>query len=524
MSKRWREYTDWIALIGLAGVAASPLAYLIRRQWTPAILAVLGLGLFCLLLYVLLEPQKILRLLRGRQVRYGGNTLLMIAAFIGIVGLLNFLGTRYERRLDLTEFKTYSLSAQTIKIVDNLDKPLKLTGFYPQGDSSLAQVLPQVKSLLREYARHSSQVSYSFVDPDADPLTAQQYEIGPDKYGVLVIESSGKRQETFGTDEQSITSTILKAISPGQKAVYFLTGHGERAIDDSDRQGVSQAKDALEKDNYKVLTLNLSVTNTIPSDMAVLVVAAPQKPLQEVEWKTISEYLKNGGRLLLLAPPLVVEGQFSPIGLEDYLLQDWGVRLDNDVAIDAGSFFVQNNPTAVVIQYFAYTTITKDMRALQVYYPWARSLGQEQSLPQGVTIEALAQTTADSWGETNLQSEQLQYDAGQDLQGPLIIALSAEKSLPSVDKTIKSRLVVFGGADFAANTYLTAGAGNLDLFVNSINWLAEEESLISLRSKPFEMRILSLTAQQQILVIVGTMVGLPLLVLLAGVWVWWRRR
>jgi ABC-type uncharacterized transport system involved in gliding motility auxiliary subunit len=164
------------------------------------------------------------------------------------------------------------------------------------------------------------------------------------------------------------------------------------------------------------------------------------------------------------------------------------------------------------------------MRALQVYYPWARSLGQEQSLPQGVTIEALAQTTADSWGETNLQSEQLQYNAGQDLQGPLIIALSAEKSLPSLEKTSKSRLVVFGGADFAANTYLTAGAGNLDLFVNSINWLAEEESLISLRSKPFEMRILSLTAQQQILVIVGTMVGLPLLVLLAGVWVWWRRR
>ncbi len=520
MSKRWREYTDWIALIGLAGVLASLLAYLIRRQWTPAILAVLGLGIFCLLLYVLVEPRKMQRLLTGRQVRYGGNTLLMILAFIGIVGLLNFLGMRYERRLDLTEFKQYSLSEQTIKIVDNLDKPLKITGFYPQGDSRL----PEVQSLLREYARHSSQVSYSFVDPDADPLTAQQYEIGPDKYGVLVIESSGKRQETFGTDEQSITSTILKAISPGQKAVYFLTGHGERAIDDSDRQGVSQAKDALEKDNYKVLTLNLSVTNTIPSDMAVLVVAAPQKPLQEVEWKTISEYLKNGGRLLLLAPPLVVEGQFSPIGLEDYLLQDWGVRLDNDVVIDAGSFFVQNNPTAVVIQYFAYTTITKDMRALQVYYPWARSLGQVQDLPQGVTIEALAQTTGQSWGETNLQSDQLQYNADQDIQGPVAIALSAEKSLTSLDTTSKSRLVVFGGADFAANTYLTLGAGNLDLFVNSINWLAEEESLISLRSKPLEMRILNLTAQQQILVIVGTMVGLPLLVLLAGVWVWWRRR
>jgi len=520
MSKRWREYSDWIALVGVAGVIAAPLAYLIRRQWTPAILAVLGLGLFCLLLYVLLEPQKILNLLRGRQVRYGGNTLLMIAAFIGIVGLLNFLGSRYERRLDLTEFKQYSLSEQTVKILDNLDKPLKITGFYTHDNSSL----PQVKSLLREYARHSSQVSYSFVDPDADPLTAQQYQIGPEKYGVLVIESGGKRQETFGTDEQSITSTILKAVSAGQKTIYFLTGHGERAIDDFSNQGFSQAKDALEKDNYKVLTLNLSVTNTIPADMAVLVVAAPQKPLQEVELQTINEYLKKGGRLLLLAPPLIVEGKFGAIGLEDYLLLEWGVRLNNDVAVDTGSFFFVGNPTAIVIQRFAYTTITKDLRELQVYYPWARSLSQEQSLPQGVTIEALAQTTADSWGETNIQSGQLQYDDGQDIKGPLTIALSAEKSLPSLSTTSKSRLAVFGGADFASNTYLKAGAGNLDLFVNSVNWLAEEESLISLRSKPYEMRVLSLTTQQQLLIILGAVVGLPLLVLLAGVWVWWRRR
>jgi len=523
MSKRWREYSDWIALVGVAGVVAAPIAYLIRRQWTPAILAVLGLGLFCLLLYVLLEPQKILRLLRGRQVRYGGNTLVMIAAFIGIVGLLNFLGTRYERRLDLTEFKTYSLSAQTIKILDNLDQPLRITVFYPQSYGGQ----PELRSLLREYARHTSQLSYSFVDPDADPLTAQQYEIGPDKYGVLVVESAEKRQETFGTDEQSITSTILRAISPGQKTVYFLTGHGERASDDSASQGFSQARDALEKDNYKVLTLNLSVTNTIPSDMAVLVVAAPQKPLQEVELQTIGEYVKSGGRLLLLAPPLIVEGNFSPIGLENYLLQNWGVRLDNDVAIDAGSYFVQNNPTAVVIQLpgLKYTTITKDMRALQVYYPWARSLAQEQSLPQGVTIEALAQTTENSWGETNLSaSAQLQYNAGQDVQGPLTIALSAEKSISTLEKTTKSRLVVFGSADFAANSLLLQGAGNLDLFTNSINWLVEDESLISLRSKPYETRLLYLTAQQQLLVILGVVVGLPLLVLLAGVWVWWRRR
>ncbi|MBM3134070.1 MAG: hypothetical protein FJZ89_02035 [Chloroflexi bacterium] len=520
MSKRWREYSDWIAIVGLAGVIASPIAYLIRRQLTPAILAVLGLGLFCLLLYVLLEPQKILRLLSGRQVRYGGNTLVMILAFIGIVGLLNFLGTRYERRLDLTEFKTYSLSAQTIKILDNLDQPVRITAFYPQSYGGQSEL----RSLLREYARHSSQFSYSFVDPDADPLTALQYQIGPDKYGVLVIESGGKRQETFGTDEQSITSTILRAISPGQKTVYFLTGHGERAIDDFDRQGFSQARDALEKENYKVLTLNLSVTNTIPSDMAVLVVAAPQKPLQEEEWKTIANYLKEGGRLLLLAPPLVTEEKFSPIGLEDYLLKEWGVRLNSDVAVDTGSFFFVGNPTAIVIQRFAYTTITKDMRALQVYYPWARSLGQEQSLPQGVTIEALAQTTTDSWGETNLQSEQLQYNAGQDVQGPLTIALSAEKSISTLEKTTRSRLVVFGSADFAANSLLLQGAGNLDLFTNSINWLVEDESLISLRSKPLERRLLYLTAQQQLLVILGAVVGLPLLVLLAGVWVWWRRR
>jgi ABC-type uncharacterized transport system involved in gliding motility auxiliary subunit len=538
MRERLRQYSDYIGYAGLIFVLVPLLVSLVRGPMTIYGQIILALGIALLLVYLFLEYQRILRFFMGRQARYGSNVLIMTISVLGIVAFIAFLSERYSHRIDLTKEHIYSISQQTSKILDNLDKPITIIGFYQAGDFRK----DRVETLLKDYARRSRLISYEFIDPDAKPALFRQYGMTDQDYNTMLVESDGRRQKVTGTDEADITAAIIKVTRGEGKAVYFLTGHGERDITDYTQQGLSFLKEALERDNYVVKTLNLAATATytgtitgtleitatapitgptqpgqgvlpIPADAAVIVIPGPQTTLPEAEWKTISDWLQKGGRLLVMQDPLA-----PPTGLEDALLVNWGLRIDNDIIVDLGSAYLGDPLTPVVLR-FRYAPITKDMRA-QVVLPGARSIRQESSVPQGALITPLIESSDQSWGETNLQSRSLRYDEGADIRGPLAMAVSAEKDAPEGKK---ARLVIMGSATMATDRVIKTG-GNLDFIVNSINWLAEEEGLISIRPRTPEQRYLFVPPTEASLMALLVVVGMPGLVLLAGVLVWMRRR
>ncbi len=512
MHRRLVPYSDYIGLFGLVGVLSALGAYLLRRSLDLRVEVPLVLGALLLGLFVYLRPQDIQKALTGRQARYGSNVLVMAIALVGILGLLNFLGTRHVRRIDLTETRDFSLSAQTLKILDNLDKPVKITGFY----ENAAEGAGRVKDLLKEYARHSPKITYEFIDPDRQPALARQYKIT--SYGTLVFESGGTTHSTYGSDEQDITAGVLKVARPEQKKIYFLTGHGERSISEAGQNGFSSVKDALEKENYQVAELNLAVTSTVPSDIAALVIAAPKTPLLDDEKKRFTDYLDNGGKVLLLEDP------GSPSLFND-LLARYGISFDDDIVVDPGSSLV-NNIASLVISRYRWHQITKDLP--MSLFPGARSVRQGKEAPRDYSVDAsvLAETTQAGWGETDLQSRQANLDKDKDIAGPVPVAMVAEvgsKALSANED--KARLVIFGSSAFAANSaFNVASFGNRDLFLNSVNWLTQEEALINIRSKPPTDRTMILTAQRFLLIALSTIVLLPLAVLAVGVSVWWKRR
>ena len=90
-------------------------------------------------------------------------------------------------------------------------------------------------------------------------------------------------------------------------------------------------------------------------------------------------------------------------------------------------------------------------------------------------------------------------------------------------KQVEARIVAIGDADFASNAALGV-QGNRDLFLNAVNWLAQQENLISIRAKDPEDRRITLTADQERRIFYLTVLIVPGLILLAGVQTWWRRR
>jgi ABC-type uncharacterized transport system involved in gliding motility auxiliary subunit len=499
-----------LGAIGLVALVLALTIWSLTRELDLRVEALVGVGVVLVLLSVVGRPEMFRAGLTGRTARYGSNAGVVVVAFLGILVLANFLANRHHHRMDLTETGEYTLSPQTIQILSDLDQPVKVTAFFQEGDYGEQEL----QDLLTEYSYHTDKISYEFVDPDLDPFVAQQYEIG--SYGTVVFESSGRRQDIFTVDEQEITGAILKVTRETQKVVYFLTGHGERDVSGYDETGYSEVGDYLERDNYIVSTLNLAISGTVPTDASVLIVAAPQSPLLEQESSAIQSYVQGGGKALIMQEP------GDDAVLSD-VLAEWGLGYADDVIVDPERALFGMDPLSPVVESFTYSEITRDLPAVVIVT--ARSVTRTIEQPEDVSILALLESSDSSWGETDFEAltrQEAAYDEGADLAGPLAMAMSME-AYGEDESAVGTRLVVFGDSDFVANGNMSLG-GNLDLFLNTVNWLAEEEELISIRPVGEVSREIILSAGQARFLQYSSVLFLPAVVLLVGLAVWWRRR
>jgi len=468
-----------------------------------------GVGLVLLAVSVLLRPGEIRAALTGRQARHGGNAVLMSLAFLAIIGLLNYLGTRHHRRWDLTEEKQFTLSEQSVQILESLTEPVVVKLFFTPGHYNRAKA----EDMIKEYAVLSDRLTYEFIDPDVQRRAALEYQVGRD--GTVIFERGDRREVAFGVGEQDFTSALLKVTRDVLKGVYFLTGHQERDPDNTSEGGYSTVKQVLLDENYEVGRLNLAVTDTVPADVAVLVLAGPVKALSPEETGHLATFVENGGSLLILVEP----GMPDPLG---GLLRDYGIELADDLVVDpAHSFF--GDVSAPLVDRYDFHQITKDMAGLSTFFPTARSVVKTDPPPDDWMVQYLTRSSESSWAEMTYLEKRIKPD-DDEARGPLGLAAVIE---PGVPGTGRGRLVVIGDVTFVENGILNAvrgSVGNLDLFMNSVSWLAEEEELISIRPKPPMQRQVVLTAPQARGIILSCIILVPGLVLLAGAVVWWQRR
>jgi ABC-type uncharacterized transport system involved in gliding motility auxiliary subunit len=447
--------------------------------------------------------------------------------FLVILGFLNYIASqsRFTWRQDFTANQQFTLSPQTVQILEGLKIDIKATAFF----SPQAFGRQDAEDRLKEYKLHSTHFNYEFVDPIDHPDIARQ--LGLSRDGGIVFQNGSKMQEATSTSESDFTSAILKVTSDTQPSVLFITGYKERDPNGLDDQGFGNIRQWLEKDNYTVSTLNLVITNTIPTSATVLVLAGPQNPLTDNEQKTLSAYLNQGGRLLVLNDPSV-SSTVNPVGA---LLDNWGVKFDNDEVVDPVQY--AQSPLLPAVAQYQLSTITQKMNGLVTVFPFARSLSRAENAPPSLSVTSFAQSTAQAWGETTLDPNiPAKYDEGKDIKGPVNLAMSVEGTAPisstnpvsDTTSTRKTRIVVFGTSELVSNRILNAqelrGVANIDLFVNSVNWLAEEENLISIRPVPPDQRSLVMTGPDQQKVFFLSVIALPALVLFTGLSVWWRRR
>ena len=460
----------------------------------------------------------------SRQLRYGTNVALSILGIIGIAVFVNVIvAQRFDKRVDITELRRHSLSEQTKQILKTLDKKVHATTYFTEGHRDALRV----KDMLEMYERETKFFTVSHADPYIDIDLIRKNNI---RDGTTIFESEGRQEEATIVDEQPFTSALLKLIQDKTKKVYFLVGHGEREIDDFNNSGYNTVKTELENQNYAAVSLSFLTEPNIPSDCDLLIIAGPKTPLKPNEIRLVEKYLAQNGKLLLLFDPSITAEDANK-GLVQ-LMKKWGVVVGNDLVMDMRTFDVTRGPSAPAPG-FELHEITRQLRN-PLAFPNTRSVTPMENRKTGLSIKSLAKTvnpTGVSWGEAGRETDgkfsSNGYTAGIDTPAPVSIVVAVEEEIDAnteseVEDT-PTRIVVFGGSQFAMNFFF--GAANKDLFLATVNWLTEEKDLISIRPIDSSKQALRRMINQDANIVQITSIFLiPLIVFIAGMVVWWKRR
>jgi ABC-type uncharacterized transport system involved in gliding motility auxiliary subunit len=530
-----------ILLVGLAVLATAVAlhAILLEPAWWTLLLAAVGAIGAAAGAYM--ARSELASLVRRRRVEIALET----AGIVGVVIALVYLAVLHPFRFDLTEERRFSLSDPTVAMLKRLERPVHVVFFHDP-------MMRETVELYELVARQTPLVTVEFFDPMLQPAQARLF--GVNFAGTAVMESEGRRLQVNGGSEVDIANGILRVSQAAIQRVCFLDGHGEPdpfSLESHDhlegtaghthglgsryvlheRHGMAKARHALETMNYAVEKVSLMRGGDALGGCAVLVVAGPKVSLLPAEVAAVRTFLRHGGNALFMLDP------FVPSGLEA-VVEEYGVRVDDDIVIDEASHFWADMSSPAVSDYNRHQ-ITRDLPL--TFFPGVRSLSPTGQRPAGTSVLPLVNSSKNSWGQRN--RTRVEFDKTHDTPGPITlmavalrrpvtpdgadaIRLGRDDARPAVsapDVTQRSRIAVIGDSDFATNSFFHI-MGNGTLFVNTVSYLAGQENLIGLKPRTHDLPRVNLTNRQMKGMFFLSVLLMPGLLAFVGTAVWWRQR
>jgi ABC-type uncharacterized transport system involved in gliding motility auxiliary subunit len=451
-----------------------------------------------------------------RQTKYAAYATVYILVILAVVVLANFFADRYNKSFDATANKRFTLSDQTKKVVGDLKQDVTITYF------DRANGMQGAKDLLDRFQNLSPKLHIQYVDLLKNPTLARAQNVT--REGEAVVSVGARREDAKTFDEEGVTGALIRALKGGERQVCVVAGHGEHRLDDSSQSdGFSGFQTVVQRDNYKLQSVNLQQKAEVPADCTVLVVGGPTGDYIQPEVDAIKKYVEGGGRaLFMLDPPLKLgRKQISDNQALSDLLTSWGVTADKDLLLDesAASQLLGGGPEAPVILQYDSHPIVNDLTNVSTAFPLSRSL--ETKNTDKTTITKLFSTSAESYATSDLASSEIRINPAKDKHGPFTLAVAG--TYAGAKPSESGRFVVVGNSGWASNQAL-GFSGNRNLLLNMINWLSSDEDLISIRPKQPEDRRINLTRAQFRTVQFTSQFFLPLIVIFSGVMIWLKRR
>jgi hypothetical protein len=432
------------------------------------------------------------------------NDLLFYLLMLVILVLLAWLSGRYDNQWDWTQQGSNSLSPISIDIVQRISGPLTVTAYVPES----TKVREQLSRFIARYQHLKPDIELSFVDPLRHP--DQTRRLGISLSGEVVLNYNNREERIQRLDEEQFSNALLRLSQTQRRWIAGLTGHGERDLLGRANHDLGNFGNALKQQGYQVISIDLATTPTPPDNTALLIIPSPQRPLLDVEISRLRAYVAKGGNLLLLSEPE------SRIG-DSLMRQVTGIKQLPGTIVDANVKELGiDNPAIALVPRYPDHQATQTFNLLTLFPQAAALVIPEQSM---WSVVPLLKTLDKSWNETGSLQGEIERNllAGEEA-GPLTLGVALTRQV----KEHQQRIVVIGDGDFLSNSFLS-NAGNQDLGLTLSRWLVGDDELVGIPAKQASDRELHLSNLAIGVIGLGSLFVAPLLLLLIGTIMMWRR-
>lgn len=440
-----------------------------------------------------------------------------VVLFLALVTVLGYLASQYRYAKDITQADRNILTQGSVNILKQMKAPINITVFATKDDASNGDNFRKgMIDFVARYQREKKDVKLTFINPSEEPKLAQEAGVKSD--GEVIVEYQ-KRVEhiTPPIAEQEMTNLLVRLSRTNERPVMYLDGHGERNLIGIKNQDIGEFGKQLEAKGFKFANPDLTVAQDVPSNGAMLVIASPQVDVSPIEAKKIKAYLEAGGNLLWLLDDSNLRGLQE---VADYI----GLKVSPGIALDLASAQYGADARVSFASFYGEHAITTNFM-LRTLFPEAHEVTAVGNDENGWKVSNLVEVAPNGWlaSKALAKDEKPVFDKN-DKKGPINIGVALERTYGKKGQ----RIVVMGNANFLSNTFITNG-GNLDLGVNMVNWLAGDDSLITIQ--PMPLKDINMTIPDTHIgrliawaVFHGFQYFIPLGFMIAGFYFWWKRR
>ncbi len=480
---------------------------------------------------------------------------LLLAATVALYQL----AARHSVQWDMTQSASNSLETSSVDVLKQLPGEVKLTVYATGQDAQLGDIRKLIRDFVALYQRYKPDITLTFVDPVQQPQEARKVNIQAN--GEMLVEYGGRTEHLTLLSEQALTSALLRLAHSKNKLLMYLDGHGERRLEGIANHDLGEFGKKLRQNGFQLGSLNLTLAQDVPGNTSTLIITQPQIDLLPGEEDKLLRYIADGGNLLWLVDA-------EPLHGLERLAEKLELLLTPGIVIDPAAEEMRAPATWALGAGYPPHAVTHNFNLITVF-PYARAIGWEESpewqhttlveaaprgwvstrTPQGkappqqggvepsgeggAAEQLLPQSAGSASAGGSLRSSgeptgrplagsdvsQLRFEKNRDVPGPVTIALALQRNINDREQ----RIVIVGSGSFLANAY-SGNGGNLDLGVNMVNWLSNEEKLITIQPRAVKDGAVSLSKTQLGVISGGLLIALPMLLVLVGSVMWWKRR
>ena len=468
-----------------------------------------------------MKKLQIKKSFKNNKFKYGGYATLLTSIVILILVVANLVVDKLDLKYDMTKNKLFSLSEQSYKVMDKLNKDINIISFYKKGSENQG-----VAEILNKYNNKTKKITLKYVDPSTNPQIAKKYSNTENAITTwsIVVESGSKFKVINGNElynmtqdqntgessaeslavEQKITGAIMYVVNDKNSVVYNLQGHNEKPL-------AAEVTEGLGNQNFTVKTLNLLLGDWKPETGDMILVSSPSTDITVDELTKLKDFFSKGGHGVFL-----MDVQKSKLPNFNNLMSTFGIQIDQAVILEGDSQQFYQEPVYLIPKMNSHAIIDPMVSAnLPILFPVAQPIGQLKVKKDSLKIEPLLTTSGKSWEKKNLESPVTEKEAG-DIDGPFDVAVA----ITDTQGTSSAKIVVFSSSGFTN----VAGGGNIDLFMNSMNWVQDLKDNISIAPKNLTTEGLKITQAQGLGYSALVVIVIPCIVMIAGIVVWLRRR